>query len=523
MSSTTLVSYDQIPYNSGPFRQTHPCHAAVLPILFGLQPPPVRGCRVLELGCAAGGNLIPMAQDLPESEFFGIDLSARQIEDGQSLLAELRLENIQLRHMSILDVDESLGEFDYILCHGVYSWVPREVQEKILAIGARNLKPGGLCYVSYNTYPGWHLRGVVRDMMQYHVAPFDDPQTKISQARVLLEFLNQSKAPRSEAYRRLLQDEARLLNQHADSYLFHEHLEENNEPCYFHEFVERARRAGLQYLAESDFSTMLAENFDEPTARILRDASLLRQEQYMDFLRNRMFRETLLCHAGVPIDRTVVAARLRGCHVALDERLPLDNAGLDSAEPWSLALGRETITASQPITKAALLVLNDVWPAALAADDLYAAASARAAALPPPPSRAERAASDLAILASDLLTLYAHGLLRAYLDPPPIAARAGGKPQTTALARLQARRGNLVTNRRHETFRLTDLSRALLARLDGRHDRGALTEWLAGAIGRGEFSVRRGEERLASVDQATLEQILEAALASLADSALLVA
>src|SRR5690349_15074633 len=119
MPGASLVSYDQVPYLSGSFRQTHPCHLAVLPHLFGLKPPPVRGCRVLELGCASGGNLIPMAQDFPESEFVGIDLSARQIADGCGLLAELSLPNIELRHLSILDVDESLGQFDYILCHGV--------------------------------------------------------------------------------------------------------------------------------------------------------------------------------------------------------------------------------------------------------------------------------------------------------------------------------------------------------------------------------------------------------------------
>ena len=136
-----------------------------------------------------GANLMPMAQDLPDCEFVGIDLSLKQIEEGQAAIKELGLTNIKLRHLSIVDVDDSFGKFDYIICHGVYSWVPHDVQEKILEIGRDHLTPNGVMYVSYNTYPGWHLRGVVREMMRYHVADFDSPQMKIKQARGLLDFL----------------------------------------------------------------------------------------------------------------------------------------------------------------------------------------------------------------------------------------------------------------------------------------------------------------------------------------------
>jgi methyltransferase-like protein/trans-aconitate methyltransferase len=522
MSSATLLSYDQVPYNSGPFRQTHPCHLAVLPVLFGLEPPPVRGCRVLELGCASGANLIPMAQDLPQSEFLGIDLSAKQIRDGQSRLEDLGLANIELRHMSILDVDDSLGRFDYVICHGVYSWVPPRVQEKILRIAAENLNPQGLCYVSYNTYPGWHLRGVVRDMMQYHVAQFKDPDSKIEQARGLLNFLNKTTIPRSEAYHRLLKDEAQILNQHGDSYLFHEHLEDDNEPCYFFQFIERARQAGLQYLADTDFSTMLAERFDEATAAILRDAPLLRQEQYMDFLRNRMFRASVLCHAEVRIDRAVVARRLESTHIALSERLPLDNVKLDAPEPLSVTVGHETVNAPQPFTKAALVVLNEAWPSPVAFGELYGEVKARAEAagqtLP-----TDDPAKPRAVLAGNLMTLYARGIVRAYIDPPPFVIRPGEVPQTTPLALLQAREGDCVTNRRHEYIQLADLPRAVLLQLDGRRDRAALLNWLAERIARGEFTVRREEERLVEVDEPTLRRILDNSLGVLATSALLVA
>ena len=77
---------------------------------------------MLELGCAAGGNLIPMADELSMGKFIGIDLSSRQITDGQKTIAEVGLKNVELLCQSIGDVNESWGQFDFIICHGVYSW-----------------------------------------------------------------------------------------------------------------------------------------------------------------------------------------------------------------------------------------------------------------------------------------------------------------------------------------------------------------------------------------------------------------
>ena len=173
-------SYDEVPYESHPFAQTHPSRLFTVGTLFGLRPTPVQRCRVLELGCAAGGNLIPMAEYLPDSEFVGLDLSARQVEDGKKLIADFGLKNLTLKHASILDVDASYGTFDYVICHGVYSWVPSSVQDKVLDICAKQLTPNGIAYISYNTYPGWHMRGMIRDMMQFHSGRFDSPQNRKS-------------------------------------------------------------------------------------------------------------------------------------------------------------------------------------------------------------------------------------------------------------------------------------------------------------------------------------------------------
>ena len=171
--------YDEFAYVSRAHPQTHPSRLAALAKLFGMQPAPLSGCRVLELGCASGGNLLPMAAQTPSASFLGIDLSGRQIADGQAVIAELGLSNIGLRHLGIAHVDESLGKFDYIIAHGVYSWVPQEMQEKILSICKENLAPNGVAYVSYNTYPGWRMRGMIRDMMLYHARPFGETSLQV--------------------------------------------------------------------------------------------------------------------------------------------------------------------------------------------------------------------------------------------------------------------------------------------------------------------------------------------------------
>ncbi|MFO0635500.1 MAG: class I SAM-dependent methyltransferase [Nannocystaceae bacterium] len=172
------TAYDALPYTSYPYPRTHPDRLAALATLFGLSPAPPRTARVLELGCAGGGNLVPMAEALPQAQFVGVDLSATQIEQARSFAAAAGVRNLALHHASILDVDASFGEFDYVLCHGVYSWVPPPVQQAILSVCRERMRPDGIAYVSYNTYPGWHMRELVRDMMRWHTRTIAEPRPR---------------------------------------------------------------------------------------------------------------------------------------------------------------------------------------------------------------------------------------------------------------------------------------------------------------------------------------------------------
>ena len=147
---------------------------------------------MLELGCAAGNNLIPFAERHPGARALGLDLSSVQIAQGVSAIERLGLSNVEVKTFDISEVDASLGQFDYIVCHGVYSWVPGPVQDAILRVCSENLAPNGVAYVSYNVYPGWKAREIVRDAMILRGGPRDTPEEKLSYARGMIEFLAQS-------------------------------------------------------------------------------------------------------------------------------------------------------------------------------------------------------------------------------------------------------------------------------------------------------------------------------------------
>src|SRR5262245_34601333 len=150
--------FDQLPYPSMPFAYTQPAHLAALAALYGLEPPRAASARVLELGCASGGNIIPLAARFPQAHFVGIDLSLQHIHAGSQRIRALGLSNIDLRQGDLAEAELAGNTFDYVICHGVFSWVPRAVQTKILHICRTALAPWGIAVVSYNVLPGWHLR-----------------------------------------------------------------------------------------------------------------------------------------------------------------------------------------------------------------------------------------------------------------------------------------------------------------------------------------------------------------------------
>jgi len=538
MSEAPGTSYDTVPYESHPFSQSHPDRLATVATLLGLQPPPVARCRVLELGCASGGNLIPMAVGLPESTFVGVELSRRQVADGQKVIDALGLKNIELRQMSILDVNADFGRFDYVIAHGVFSWVPTPVQDKILEICARNLAPNGVAYVSYNTYPGWHMRGMIRDIMCYHAEQFTEPLARVKQARILLDFLAKTVEKENTPYSLLLKNELELIRQSRDSYLFHDHLEEVNDPVYFYQFAKRAAAQGLRYLGEVDLRVMVPGNYPPEVENVLQMLSpdLIRMEQYMDFLRNRMFRQTLLCHQHLTPNYALRPEQLTAFHVASPAK-PVNGTPDVRSTEFEAFRGPDgvTLNSREPVVKAAMVHLAEVWPQAVPFPALLAVAQERAglcatavSAVAGSHTTADTAvARDGEQLAQALLKCYTSAstsLVELHVRPPRFAHEVREQPVASPLARHQAALGNAVTNLRHELVALTPFARHVVRHLDGRRDRAALVDILTGLVDQSELTVQQDGQpvRDAAKVRAYLGQGLDEELPRLASQSLLI-
>jgi 2-polyprenyl-3-methyl-5-hydroxy-6-metoxy-1,4-benzoquinol methylase len=229
---------NKLPYESFPHAQTHPQHLHTVGRLFGMSPASFQSARVLEIGCASGGDLIPLAMAYPEGEFLGLDIAEKQIEQAQSAVKELNLKNILFQNRSVTQLKPEDGLFDYIICHGVFSGVDRETQDSILEFCSKNLSPQGIAFVSFNTLPGWNLVRTLRDMMRYHAKDLEKPAEQFVQAKAVLQFVKEN-VDANSLYGRLLQEEVAALDARPETHQFHEYLEPINEPLYFNDFMAK--------------------------------------------------------------------------------------------------------------------------------------------------------------------------------------------------------------------------------------------------------------------------------------------
>lgn len=505
--------YDEVPYTSQAFAQTHPDRLATLARLFGLDPPGLTRCRVLELGCAAGGNLIPMALALPQAQFVGVDLSLRQVQAGQAAIQALGLANVRIVHASILDIDAGWGEFDYLLCHGVFSWIPPAVQDKVLDLAARNLGPQGIAYISYNTLPGWHVRGAVRHLLASSAPAAGTPAERVAAARATLALMLDAVPADGAPHARQLHAELAQLSASADWYLFHEHLAPDNAPMYFHQFIARAAAAGLQYLAEADFHSMLPGGLAPDTVARLQAASpdLVAFEQKLDFIRNRHFRQTLLCKAALRPQRGLAPECLQTLWIAspatadaadVSDTPAQGGPGVAVVMPdlrpgvplrFSRRQGgqvQQQGASANPLTQAALALLAQRWPLGWRFDELAAAAAEHAAAWVPAAQRPAHTAQ----LMHDLLQCFVSGLVDLRSWQPPCITTVSDRPLASAWARHEAATQDLVTNLRHEVIKLQPFSLALLRRLDGRHSRDQLVQALDAEVAAGRLALPQTAE-----------------------------
>jgi SAM-dependent methyltransferase len=464
---------EKVLYPGGAWLYSHPDRLATNAWFFGMSPAPVEECRVLELGCGAGQNLVPMAYVLPQAQFLGVELVTRPVEHGRKIIAELGLTNIELRQLDIASVTRDLGEFDFIIVHGVYSWVPPEVREAILRIFGDNLAPHGVAYMNYKALPGGHIRAIVRDMMLYHLRGFEDPENHIPEAMHVVRALAEMQ-PDASPYGAILKEELGLLERNPPSVLYHDLLAEEFSGTHLHEVLEQASRHGLQYLCESRLADVHIGRFPATIQNALSQFGAERadREQYLDFLVCQKYRRTLLCRDGQAITPTLRPERMRALRAGSSAH-PVSNP-LDLGEGVRARfanLEEVTMETDDALVKNTLVLLGERWPRTVPFDELLAGARQRMNRTGSPTSSEEQTFSEF------LAATYAAGLVNLHLWEPDFTTTPGEKPRASALARYEVASQSRVTALRHNSIHMDDaVSARVLSLLDGSRDRDSLLE-----------------------------------------------
>ena len=454
-------SYNDVPYTSFPDPARHPERLATIATLLGLEAAPVATCRVLELACGDGSNLVPIAATLPGATFVGFDFAAQPISRAKTMARELGLANVRLLELDLRDLPEDLGAFDYIIAHGLYSWIPAEVRARVMPLIARHLAPNGVAYVSYNTLPGCHLRRIVWEMLEYHTRDIEDKPGKVAAARALLNLVA-TPVGGDNMSQEAIRAEVRNAATSPDAALAHDDLSEPNEPVYFHEFVADAARAGLTFLAEARLSAMMGPGLAPQARQALGRLDRLAREQYLDFIYFTHFRESLLCHANAPSQFVLQPQRVRTLHASAS--LDLRRAAASKASP----------SEADPELAAVENLLLAQWPRSVPVAELD---RKRAQDRPVTAANAPRP-TELVVA-----ELYVAGLVDLRTAPVAVVPIPGERPEAFAAARWMSRDREVIPSLYHEAVRYEDpLVRKLLALLDGAMTRDELCAELGGPL-----------------------------------------
>lgn len=296
--------YSELGYKSMPFPYTTPATLEAYAALVGITAPNPNTARVLELGATYGGNIISQALFNPDATFVGIELSQEQVEKGNELIAKAGLTNVSLVQSDIASIGSEIGIFDYIIAHGLYSWVDDDVKDALLRLIDEHLVEDGIAYVSYNTYPGWHTMEEVRQLMMFSnrdKSQFNHKEKVLHGKTIgsivgsqILKYDNLKK--RNSKFLGAL----RSVMQKDEYYVGHDHLEPNNDPVYFYQFNNHLADHNLAYLCDADLTLSMVRSFDVDIADTLDKLAPndhVNQEQYLDFMLDTTFRKSIICKA----------------------------------------------------------------------------------------------------------------------------------------------------------------------------------------------------------------------------------
>lgn len=463
------AAYDAVDYDCTAYPQSHPDRLRTVARMFGVDAPPLAEANVLEVGCGDGSNLIPIADAFPGATCVGCDLAPRAIESGNALIAAAGLTNCSLHVQDLRDLPQSFGAFDYVIAHGFYSWVPSEVRDALMQLVATRMTPDGVAFVSYNTHPGNRIRQIASDAMHWHARNSTSAAETLRASRELLQMMAMPGATQWAPDNALRPEFAERATR-SDSALYHDDLAVPNDAFYFHEFVAHAQAHGLHYIADSDVRMMSGGGLAPDVRKFVMRFDRLAREQYLDFMRLRRFRQSLLTKAASASDFNLKPSQVAGMQVAAASTLMQS-----MVEAAQRGQPRESVLQGGGTAVNAMLM----WLVELAP---RTASIAEVAAW-----RAAHAPDDARPLDALLTEAYVGGVVDLYSQPAPLSSTVSERPRASRIARLQAQSRPRVVNLRHESVNLTDAdARRLLPLLDGTRDRRALLAALGPSFARGD-------------------------------------
>lgn len=298
-------------YTYGFYRELSPDWLNLAVLLNGFRVPDTAApFRYLELGCGQGFGLCLIAATYPQAEFIGVDFNPEHVAHATELARATGLTNVRFEEADFSSLAErwTLGRFDYVTLHGIYSWVPVDVRQSLLRCLEGATAPGALVYVSYNTLPGWVSAVPLQHMLrQLQVAQSGLPGPQIIQQGIeLFDRLLAANAGIGAAQPYL---KARLdsIKQQNTAYLVQEYLHESWHPLWFSQASGELADAKLSFVG----TATLPENYlpgllSEELAGIVQEAPnpTMRQER-IDLVINQAFRRDIYCRGPRTLPRSM--------------------------------------------------------------------------------------------------------------------------------------------------------------------------------------------------------------------------
>ncbi len=275
-----------------------PSLTAVAARMAGLRTPHPASARILEIGCASGHNLLPLAMRWPESRFTGFDLSGSAIRTATTRAEEAGITNVSFLTADLANFEPSGGPFDYIIAHGVFSWVPDDAKSALLDFCHRHLSPGGIATISFNVASGWESRMPVIEKIRNLAAK---ENIGISDALPL--------ARREETSAETIAIMDDMLAKGPEILPFDD-FAPVNDPRSLADVAGAATTAKLRWLGESDPAENFPRSLGEEDRRTLMTSGEdpLAIHDALDQLTGRTFRSPLFCRDDAPVSPRVSTA-----------------------------------------------------------------------------------------------------------------------------------------------------------------------------------------------------------------------